>query len=570
MKTLRFLLAFIACAAGLHGAGTPTFDTVNGVAIAGGANTITLGKGTTTITLNTTGTIGSAAFTAASAYAPAAGSTSILTLGTIGTGTWQGSIIAPAYLGTGSSITGKYLRGDGTWQAVDGSGAALTSLNADNISTGTLAAARMPGAGVHTGDATGTFPAITLNAAQTGITSVGTLTGGATGAGFTVALSTSTITGTLADARLSANVPLLNAANTFTAANIFSANPLTLSGNQSRAAWTTTGTGLVQAAASYTDTSSSGTVAAMGVNVLNAPTFIASSATTYSDTWQTRLNGPPVASTNVTQTRPHTLIINDSTTGYRTLTGGAFLVTNAVGTAANAVAIGAGNITISGELAIVSGTTLETQYGNGIIWRKSGSDLNINPGNGAFLNVSSSASSTFIAFRVAAGTDAAFGYITASAVSGTACALAATGSGSNIDINLTPKGTGVTNLNGTGAAVAGTLAVTGATTLSAALITTPEAIAPALDAGITVSVATVATSFALNGVNALTLANGTNGQIKTIVCTAVTAAGTATLTPTTCSGFTTVAFTAAGQTLTLQYFTTGGWVILSVRGATPA
>jgi len=253
----------------------------------------------------------------------------------------------------------------------------------------------------------------------------------------TGALGTGTVT-----LPLSGTLATLEGANVFTGANTFSANPVTLSGNQSRAAWTTTGTGLVQAAASYTDTSSSGTVAAMGVNVLNAPTFIASSATTYSDTWQTRLNGPPVASTNVTQTRPHTLIINDSTTGYRTLTGGAFLVTNAVGTAANSVAIGAGNITISGELAIVSGTTLETQYGNGIIWRKSGSDLTINPGGGAFLNVSSSASSAFIAFRVAAGTDAAFGYITASAVSGTACALTATGSGSNIDINLTPKGTG--------------------------------------------------------------------------------------------------------------------------------
>ena len=116
----------------------------------------------------------------------------------------------------------------------------------------------------------------------------------------------------------------------------------------------------------------------------------------------------------------------------------------------------------------------------------------------------------------------------------------------------------------------GTLSVTGATTLSAALITTPEALAPALNAGAACGVTTVASGFALNGVNALTLANGTNGQIKTIVCTAVTAAGTATLTPTTCSGFTTVAFTAAGQTLTLQYFTTGGWHLLSVRGATPA
>lgn len=49
----------------------------------------------------------------------------------------------------------------------------------------------------------------------TDIATVGTLTAGATGAGFTVALSTSTITGTLADARLSANVAFRNAANSF-------------------------------------------------------------------------------------------------------------------------------------------------------------------------------------------------------------------------------------------------------------------------------------------------------------------------------------------------------------------
>lgn len=47
-----------------------------------------------------------------------AGSANITTLGTIASGTWQGSVIAPAYLGTGSDITTKFLRGDGTWQAV--------------------------------------------------------------------------------------------------------------------------------------------------------------------------------------------------------------------------------------------------------------------------------------------------------------------------------------------------------------------------------------------------------------------------------------------------------------------
>lgn len=52
--------------------------------------------------------------------------TDITTVGTIGAGTWQGSIIAPAYLGTGSSITTKYLRGDGTWQTIAASNSTLT------------------------------------------------------------------------------------------------------------------------------------------------------------------------------------------------------------------------------------------------------------------------------------------------------------------------------------------------------------------------------------------------------------------------------------------------------------
>jgi hypothetical protein len=50
-----------------------------------------------------------------------------------------------------------------------------------------------------------------LKAGNAALVTVGTLTAGATGAGFTIALSTSTVTGTLPDARLSANVPLLTA-----------------------------------------------------------------------------------------------------------------------------------------------------------------------------------------------------------------------------------------------------------------------------------------------------------------------------------------------------------------------
>jgi len=70
------------------------------------------------------------------------------------------------------------------------------------------------------------------------------------------------------------------------------------------------------------------------------------------------------------------------------------------------------------------------------------------------------------------------------------------------------------------------------------------------------------------GAQALTLANGTDGQRKTIIHDVD--GGSAVLTPTTKSGFTTITFTNAGETAVLQYTTTRGWVILSLNGAVAA
>lgn len=67
---------------------------------------------------------------------------------------------------------------------------------------------------------------------------------------------------------------------------------------------------------------------------------------------------------------------------------------------------------------------------------------------------------------------------------------------------------------------------------------------------------------------ALTLANGTDGQIKTILHDVD--GGSAVLTPTTKSGFSTITFTNAGETATLQYATTRGWHILALFGAVAA
>ena len=69
------------------------------------------------------------------------------------------------------------------------------------------------------------------------------------------------------------------------------------------------------------------------------------------------------------------------------------------------------------------------------------------------------------------------------------------------------------------------------------------------------------------GAAALTLANGTAGQMLTLVMT-VDGGGDATLTPTTKTGFSTTVFGDVGDAVVLQYFTTLGWMVVSNNGAT--
>jgi hypothetical protein len=83
-----------------------------------------------------------------------------------------------------------------------------------------------------------------------------------------------------------------------------------------------------------------------------------------------------------------------------------------------------------------------------------------------------------------------------------------------------------------------------------------------------VNVTDMFTSLTTSGVSqALTLANGTAGQLKVITHTVD--GGSALLTPTTPLGFSTITFTAVGDSVTLIY-TAAGWVILASRGVTIA
>lgn len=153
---------------------------------------------------------------------------------------------------------------------------------------------------------------------------------------------------------------------------------------------------------------------------------------------------------------------------------------------------------------------------------------------------------------------------TVAAASGNTAAAGTLSAVGNFAIN-TDKFT-VTAANGN-TLVAGSLDVTGLTTLTGGIVGGVQSLSGAGAVNLT-TVLTVFTSTATG--NALTLSNGIAGQIKTIAYVSEAAgADTGILTPTTPLGFSTITFNAIGDTATLQY-TSVGWVILAVRGATVA
>ena len=83
---------------------------------------------------------------------------------------------------------------------------------------------------------------------------------------------------------------------------------------------------------------------------------------------------------------------------------------------------------------------------------------------------------------------------------------------------------------------------------------------------VALSLNTAHSTIVTSGAQAFTLANGVNGQIKTI--SMVTDGGDATLTPATLAGGTTIVFNDVGDSVVLIYNTTGGWAVLSNNGTT--
>jgi hypothetical protein len=155
-------------------------------------------------------------------------------------------------------------------------------------------------------------------------------------------------------------------------------------------------------------------------------------------------------------------------------------------------------------------------------------------------------------------------------------------------LSVARGGTGITSF-GTGVATALGQNVTGSGGI--ALATSPTFVTPtlgvatattvitdelrgtiqALSGAGAVNITNLTTAFTSTATgNALTLANGTVGEFKTVVYVAEAAGGdTGVLTPATRVGYSTITFTNVGDSVTLQYFTQG-WAVIGVRGATVA
>ena len=135
----------------------------------------------------------------------------------------------------------------------------------------------------------------------------------------------------------------------------------------------------------------------------------------------------------------------------------------------------------------------------------------------------------------------------------------------------------VANLTAGRAIATGNLAVTGTATVSSTLgVTGLTTVTGGLAGGVqalsgpgAVNLTTLTTAFTSTGTgDALTLANGTAGQIKTIVYVAEAAGGdTGVLTPTSRISYASITLNAVGDSITLQYLS-AGWAVLAVNGAT--
>lgn len=144
-------------------------------------------------------------------------------------------------------------------------------------------------------------------------------------------------------------------------------------GSISAAAWTTAGILMRLQAATYTDTTSSGTVAGNYVVSIANPTLAASSATTYTTAANVYIGNAPAAGTNVTITNSYSLLV------VQNAKFNAYVAIGSNTTPTSCLQIGtnqtAASWTTQGLLFHIGGQTLTDSSGSGTIASRTGASI---------------------------------------------------------------------------------------------------------------------------------------------------------------------------------------------------
>ena len=221
-------------------------------------------------------------------------------------------------------------------------------------------------------------------------------------------------------------------------------------------------------------------------------------------------------------------------------------------------------LTGSEELPIVqSGVTDKVTVANLTAGRAlAASTTTITSANAAALAVGANGATNPVLSVNAATGSVATGVTVVGAAATGGVNVAAISSGTNENLTINAKGSGTITLNNT---ATGNVVMGQNVTVSKGIAFTAQSLSGAGAVNVTTTT-TLFTSGATG--DALTLADGVAGQIKTVIYVAEAAgADTGVLTPTNRLGYSSITLTNVGDSVTLQ-FTGTAWAVLSAHGAT--